>query len=150
MTSSSAPRIPLSESAVQLAQAGLALIEDLAKSLLGSQKALLIRDLAAIERGTREQIGLVRALHTLRLPDGLISRSSSSFAGGEDRRSAAASERATNLVEQAKRLRHLARLQAALLRRAQAELRVHRNLLAAPGETYGPLLEQGRRGPCRV
>jgi hypothetical protein len=100
----------------------LALLGELEASLDASRKALLALDLAGIELGTREQVGLLRKLEAV-LGRGTVQP------GLEDetRRSG-------------QRILQAARLQWALLARARAKLRVLANMLAGQNVSYGPLV----------
>jgi hypothetical protein len=103
--------------------AGLAVLSELESSLLGSRKALLELDLAAIERGTIEQAGLIREFDVLLRP-GL---------------SAGTPELQKTFRQSAQRILEASRLQAAVLVREQRKLRVLANMLAGPGVSYGRL-----------
>jgi hypothetical protein len=103
--------------------AGLAVLRELEASLLASRRALLALDLGAIERGTREQAGLIREFDALLRP-GL---------------SAETPERQEAFRQSAQRILEASRLQAALLVRAQRKLRVLANMLAGPSASYGGL-----------
>lgn len=115
----------------------LALVCELEDSLRSSQTALLARDAAAIERCTQEQVRLWRALKAL--PLNLISQGTASAA--EESRQEVTScrpELAGQLLAAATRVQHLARVQAALLRRSQQFLCVLANWMAGPAMPYGP------------
>jgi len=112
-------------------ESGLALLawmEELEASLIGSYKALLALDLAAIERGTREQVGLVGKFQTARRQSGGPFRLPGPPGLGRE------------LRRSGKKVLAAARLQSALLARAQTKLRVLANMLAGPSVDYGPLL----------
>jgi hypothetical protein len=126
---------PASESGAAL----LAWMEELEASLMGSHRALLELDLASIECGTREQANLIRKFDAVRKQseDGAI------------RLPAHAPGLARELRHSGARILEAARLQSALLVRAQGKLRVLGNMLAGPSADYGPLLARhsaGRRG----
>jgi hypothetical protein len=108
----------------------LALMEQLEASLVGSRKALLALDLPGIERGTREQVALLGAIGRVR-------------AGEMGNGWRSVPEGATDLQADLRngeiRVREAARLQAALLARSRAKLRVLGNMLADPSVNYGPL-----------
>ncbi|MFZ0774294.1 MAG: hypothetical protein WCA49_23760 [Candidatus Sulfotelmatobacter sp.] len=111
----------------------LALTRDLQASLSASHKALLALDLRGIERGTSEQVGLSRKL-------------------AEDlRRGRVSPAREKRLAEELRQSERevwqAARLQAALLARAQCKLRVLSNMLADPSVNYGPLLTRSGAPP---
>ena len=106
--------------APELAAAAISVLLELEASLLSSQEALLARDLAGVEQGTREQVRLQRAFEILRPWD--------------------AAQTSSELRATAMRILHLGRVQAALLDRAQRSLRMISNLLAGPEASYGPPL----------
>lgn len=112
------------ETAEDFARLGLELMGELEASLDGSRKALLALDLAGIEMRTREQVGLLRRLEAV--------RQRSMLADPPAQRDE--TKRCGNRILQA------ARLQAALLARARAKLRVVANMLAGQSVTYGPLV----------
>jgi hypothetical protein len=114
----------------------LMLLGQLEASLEGSRKALLARDLAGIEAGTREQRALAGKIEAV-TGKGIVALGS----GLELKR---------EVRESAKRVRAAARLQAALLVRARRQLRVLANVLAGPSANYGPIPEPGRDDSCRV
>lgn len=126
---------PLARGKTELAAAALALLGELEASLRASQKALLARDAEGIERGTREQVGLQRALAPLWAQD--VGRP----AGGDSWRRAATPQckpaLAAALLAAQWRVLHLGRVQAGLLARAQRTLRMISNLLAGPEAVYG-------------
>jgi hypothetical protein len=113
-------------------------MDELEASLLGSRKALLALDLAGIERGTSEQVGLVRNF-------GAMQRQS-----GKDNalgRPAGTPELVEELRRRGRRIQEAARLQAALLAREGSKLRVLANMLADPSIDYGRLLEHQLGAP---
>ena len=115
------------------AQTRLTLLRQLQASLSRSCTALLALDLAGIERGTREQVGLSQEL-AADLP-----RAGRELAGG------AREELRQNELGILQALR----LQSALLARARCKLRVLVNMLAGPSASYGPLgLRTGARPPA--
>jgi len=99
-------------------------MRELEASLAGSRKALLALDLEDIERGTRDQVGLIRALETTG-----TSAEASSLRGLPP-----------SMAEELRRCEagvlQEARLQAALLARAQRKLRILANMLADPSLSY--------------
>jgi len=101
----------------------LKLLQDLEASLNGSRRALLALDLAAIEQGTREQVGLVLEMQRL-CERTLRSETAPQQEIAEEIR------RSEEAVLQA------ARVQAALLARAQRKLRILANMLAGPSLNY--------------
>jgi len=103
--------------AAQLAAAPLALMRRLEASLGASREALLALDLAGMARATREQIVLL----------------------GELRAGYAGASGSQDLRRSAQRILDAARLQSALLARAQRKLRVVASMLAGPSSTYKPL-----------
>lgn len=134
---------PALNSSAEIAQATIELLNELDASLHASQKALLARDLSGLERRTTEQASMRRALEILR---------SRSLAPSDLRL-------ARELHAAGQRVSHTARVQAALLARAQNWLRVIENLLAGPEAIYAPCTSsrltstvgEGERGiPCRV
>ena len=96
----------------------LALLRELQASLSGSRRALLALDLGGIERGTREQIELGGRL-------------AEDMAAGNRRPG-----RDLELQRAEDEVRQALRLQAALLARARAKLRVLGNMLAGPSANY--------------
>jgi len=136
--------------AAELLPDRLAVMRELEASLQGSRKALLALDLAGIERGTREQVRLIRELEmVLRRP------TASSAIGRQPAEDAAqglpacAPELEEELRRCESRVRDGARLQAALLARARSKLRVLANMLADPSVTYERLLA-GTGAPSHV
>src|SRR5208283_916155 len=123
----------------ELARACLTILEELESSLEASQKALLDRDYQRIEQGTLEQTRLARAFAVL------VSRDASQDAALTDRdprNGVARNEEEAQLVSAlrsaAMRVLHLARVQAALLRRAQRSARMLAHLAAGSLAAYGP------------
>jgi hypothetical protein len=118
------------------------LMVELETSLDCSRQALLALDLAGIERQTDEQVELIRKLEKF-LPKGMPAPASVRHSE-EDARSARSVLSAFMPVAEeevrrnANRIAEAARLQAALLRRAQCKLRIMANMLAGPSVTYGP------------
>lgn len=107
----------------------LALLQKLEASLLSSHRALLSLDLAAIEQGTRGQLTLCENL-------ALDIRQNQN---ATDRGRRLHSERLQELRRSEWKVLHAARLQAALLRRAQLKLHVMANTLAGLERNYaGP------------
>lgn len=145
------PILPASERAGDLARARLALMRELEASVVGSRKALLGLDLAGIEHGTREQAGLLPAIAAT-MRSGVTPCPSERPAAQpkEDQRgvSACALELELELDlalekelhESGERILEAVRLQAALLARARAKLRVLANMLAGPSADYASLL----------
>jgi len=113
--------------APELAAAAISVLLELEAGLHSSQKALLARDMAGVEQGTREQIRLRRALEIL--------------APWE------AARTSSELRTTAMRILHLGRVQAALLDRARRWSRMISNLLAGPEASYGRPLCAGDIGP---
>jgi hypothetical protein len=101
----------------------LALLGQLEASLHGSRQALLARDLAGIEQGTREQRVLAGEIETV-LRKGIVP---------------SGSELDEELRQSGSRVLAAGRLQAALLARAQRQLRVLVNMLTDPSANYGPM-----------
>ena len=129
---------------VEPARASLALLEQMELSLHASQKALLARDLAQLECHTGEQRRLQQALAILW--QGTRTQPPSSPLETEDDRALGAQLRRAQT-----RVLHLARVQAALLARAQRTLHMISNLLAGTGAGYGPAASGlgTMPGPCR-
>lgn len=125
---------PSSQAGPALAQASLALLSELAASLEASQKALLARDVDAVEQGTREQVRLRRALEILWTPGAPHWRNDPA-ASSEPR---CDHPLAADLRAAERRVLLLGRVQAGLLARAQRALRTISNLLAGPEASYGP------------
>ena len=138
MTSNHATPTSAFTSDAQIAQAGLAVLAELAASLAGSQKALLKLDIAAVEHGTREQTRLGRALSALLLTGKRTAKFDRQR--GKDRSLGlpAAAPELAELRAAANHVLHLSRVQNALLARAQRALRIRTNRAAGLGSTYGP------------
>ena len=118
------PPAKASETQDDLVRCRLALMGELEASLDASRKALLALDLAGIELGTREQIGLLRNLEAVRQRSTL----------------ACPAELEHETRRCGHRILQAARLQSAILARARAKLRVVANMLAGQSVTYGPLV----------
>lgn len=101
----------------------LTMLSQLEASLHGSRKALLARDLAGVEQETREQRVLAGKIKAI-----LQQRIAPLGSGLEE-----------DLKQSGKRVLAAGRLQAALLARAQRQLRVLVNMLTDPSATYGPM-----------
>ncbi|MFZ0814510.1 MAG: hypothetical protein WAM78_03270 [Candidatus Sulfotelmatobacter sp.] len=101
----------------------LALLSQMEASLDGSQKALLARDLAGIEQGTREQRALAGEIEAV-LRKGIAPSGN----GLEE-----------ELRRRRNRVLDAGRVQAALLARARRQLRVLVNMLTDPSANYGPM-----------
>jgi hypothetical protein len=142
-----------------IAAAASALLAEMERSLEGSQRALLSRDLEGLERATREQIALRRSLQVL-WPETLVSRSLMSHTqvsqtAGPDVRaqdrpalqldpSLAAGLRAAEW-----RVLYLGRVQAALLTRTQRSLRIVSHRLAGSTASYAaPSYARPAFEPC--
>jgi len=121
----------------EFAQATLAILRDLEASLQSSQKALLSRDIAAVEQGTSEQARLVRALEIL-----CPARASVNANGPVPENDCASpglcSEPALldELRVSKDRVLHLTRVHAALLSRERQFLTLLSNLMAGPDARY--------------
>ncbi|MFZ1008603.1 MAG: hypothetical protein WAN65_17310 [Candidatus Sulfotelmatobacter sp.] len=127
----------------------LQLLRELEASLNGSRQSLLALDLAGIEQGTREQVGLVREIQrfperemhmprpgrkeTRERPEGGTQETSGSERSAWSREMAEEVRRCEQSVLQA------ARVQAALLARARRKLRILANMLAGPSLNYSCL-----------
>jgi len=107
-------------------QAHLALLAELEASLQASQRALLSRDVASLEQHTAEQMRLQKALAILSAPMPRLSGSNSNPTLVAELRAAET------------RVLQMARMQAALLDRAQRWLRTVVNLLAGVEKNYAP------------
>jgi len=118
------PPAKASEAEDDLVRCQLGLMAELEASLDASRKALLALDLAGIELGTREQIGLLRNLEAVR----------------QRSRLACPAELEHETRRCGHRILQAALLQSALLARARAKLRVVANMLAGQSVTYGPLV----------
>ncbi len=119
--------IPASDSnspatSAESATVRIRLLGALEASLLRSQKALLRLDLEGIHRGTREQVGLVAELAAIPMR---CAGEPTDVLAGEIRQGEV-------------RTLQAARVQAALLARGRAKLRMLANMLAGPGVNYGP------------
>ena len=96
----------------------LALLTDLELSLRASERAILSRDVAGLERATDEQANLGRRLVLLPVRGGAFS---------------------PTVMEAQRRVLGLGRVQGALLERAQRRLRVLANWMAGPQAEYRPV-----------
>jgi hypothetical protein len=115
----------------------ISLMRELEASLHASRKALLALDLAGIENGNRQQVQLIRELGRL------LRRSPATVPGQQPMRNrvpwpAPSTEVESELRQCCSQVLEAARLQAALLVRARAKLRVLANMLAGRSATYGP------------
>lgn len=128
----------------EIAQAVLGLLTEMEASLEASQKAVLTSDGRMLENCTREQVRLYRALEPLlRLPawPGTAGQKA-------DKKNVRPAEPgcppalAAEVLAAQQRVRHGARVQAALLRRARQFRRILANFAAAQGATYGAWFEQ--------
>jgi hypothetical protein len=110
-------------------RASLLLLGELEASLQSSQKALLARDLAGVERETSEQRRLHQGLEDL---------------GGAPvfHPQSAAEWRAAAI-----RILHLGRVQLALLARTRRSLHVFSHLAQGPDASYAPLAHAGKIWP---
>jgi hypothetical protein len=113
------------------------LMRELEASLHSSRKALLALDLAGIESENRQQVQLIRELGRL------VQRSPVTVPGRQPVRNRGAWPAPSTEVEKELRqccsqVLEAARLQAALLARVRAKLRVLANMLAGQSATYGP------------
>lgn len=114
-----------------IAQAALALLAELGRSLETSQRALVSRDLEGLERATCEQIGLRRSLEILGTENCAPEGAAPQIVAGQIDPALAAGLRAARW-----RVLYLGRVQAALLRRTQRSLRIVSNRLAGPEASY--------------
>lgn len=127
-------------------QSSIALLHELEESLKASQRALLALDVEATERCTREQVRLRRGLEALlRNPDSTATISPREKVRPELNQTL---PQRYELRAAGNRVRHLARVQAALLRRSQQFLCVLANCVAGPGAGYGPPNQPGVFGKC--
>jgi len=124
------------EKSVEIASAQLTLLEHLEVSLQITQKALLARDLSALEQGTTEQMRLCRALEILPRRTAVPAQNGDPLQGALELRPEA--ELSAALQAAQARVLHLGRVQAALLVRAQRSLHMIANLLAGPQASYTP------------
>jgi len=127
--------MPANESGATL----LAWMGELEASLKVSHEALLKLDLARIEYRTSEQASLMGKLDAVRKQseDGALGLAAHAPGPARELRACG-----TRILE-------AARLQSALLARAQGKLRVLGNMLAGPGADYGPLLARQPAGRGR-
>jgi len=124
----------------------LQLLRDLEASLGGSRQALLALDLAGIEQGTREQVGLVRELQKypeMRMPRPRLGQTGKRREGGTQETGAEVPTWSREMAEDVRRCEEAvlqaARVQAALLARARRKLRILANMLAGPSLNYSCL-----------
>ena len=118
---------------------------ELETSLEGSRKALLALDLASLESGTREQAGLIMRFEPLWRQR----EEYRTFIEPANIKPANASAWQAELTHCAHRVREATRVQAALLARAQAKLRVLGNMLAGPSATYEHRYDPRHEPPLR-
>ena len=141
-----------------MAQTSLALLRELEASLESTQQAVLARDLAGLEQGTREQLRLRQELEILWAWDRTHPHADPT---GGTRNLPDTSDLMVELRAVGMRVLHLGRVQAALLVRAQRSLRMIAHLLAGPESSYSPGPLQNPRSlspatglreesPCRV
>lgn len=124
----------------------MALLHELEESLKASQRALLALDVEATESCTREQVRLRRGLEALlEDPDSTATISLREKVGLDLNQT---SPSLYELRAAGNRIQHLARVQAALLRRSQQFLCVLANCVAGPGAGYGPPHQSGGFGKC--
>jgi len=122
----------------------LAALLALEKSLAASRKALVALDLAAIQRETQEQFALLEELRAIqrRLERQPRSEIRNQPESGKERETRGHDGSEAAMVREvrrtASRILNATRLQAALLVRLQAKLRVLANALAGPASTYDP------------
>jgi hypothetical protein len=105
----------------------LAILTELQASLEASQQALLARDLAGMEQGTRDQRRLQQALAALWTP-----RCICEFHGSRD------TVQPADFHATAARVHFLGRVQLALLGRALRSLNVLAHLVSGPAASYSP------------
>ena len=117
----------------------LATLAELDVSLAASRKALVALDPEAIEHCTREQIALIMQL-AVSLEAAKSFADAEAPAGSSNQSSRVMACGSQELRERAMRVRDAARLQLALLARAQRKLRALANALAGPETTYGTFL----------
>jgi hypothetical protein len=136
--------------AEDLVRRRLPLMGELEASLDASRKALLALNLTGIELGTREQVGLLRNLEAVPQPS--MAPTGREKRPAEDRAPVSLAY-PPELEHETRRCGHrilqAARLQAALLARARAKLRVVANMLAGQSVTYGPPVA-GNSAPLRA
>jgi hypothetical protein len=121
------------------------LLQTLAAAIVQSHDHLLRLDLQAIESGTRDQLNLMRQFAAIQseleyeltlIPATESSPKSSAIPTLQSAQPGR--QQAKRLRVAALRVIHAARLQSALLERAQRKLRIVANLLAEPGACYLP------------
>lgn len=109
----------------------LALLQQLEASLAHSHRALITLDLAAIQQGTRDQLTLCRNL--------AVEIRQSHVAEGRD--ATESSQLSQELRRSEWNVLQAARLQAALLKRAQRKLVVIENMLAGAERNYASRMQ---------
>jgi hypothetical protein len=129
-------------------QAG-GLLRDLELSLHRSRKALLALDLAGIEFETGEQRRRLRELAPLLWPGRELAGAGIRLDGEKESASDRDPAHGAASLSSAKAILEAARLQAALLRRAQGKMRVLANMLAGSAVTYGPFIHSAIRPMVR-
>lgn len=127
------------EAGRELLQARLMLMGDLEASLGVSRKALLELDLLKIESETQQQAGWMQKFHVLMQPTMAAVSRERSAAPNALRGVLPLAEAEQEYKRSQARILDALRLQAALLARARAKLRVLGNMLAGPTATYGLL-----------
>jgi hypothetical protein len=132
-------------------QTCLSLVLELEQSLQSSQSALLALNAVGTEQCIREQTRLHRALQAV------LTNHVSTGAGLPEQKpwsasslsSELGSEAADQLCAAAKRVQHLARVQAGLLRRSQQFLSMLANWMIGKAAFYGPPPSAGGFRECR-
>jgi len=130
----------------------LPLLSRIEQSLRSAQVAWLAADADATERCTREQAGLCRQLKKfLTSPDSPdpAALTSVSLRETEWEPRPCAREWVEETLAAARRVQHLARVQAALLHRSQRFFSVLSNWMAGPGAIYGPPRAGSAVSECR-
>jgi hypothetical protein len=130
-----------------MVRARLALLRELESSLQSSQKALLARELAAIERGTDEQRRLLEALNDLVRATGCIH---SQQAVGIELAQVLHSPELAALRAAETRILHLGRVQLALLARARRFLNALSHFAHGPSASYIPPASASAAGPPSI
>jgi hypothetical protein len=134
----------------ELLRERLTLARMLELSLRRSQEALRVLDLAAIERGTEEQMVWIRELGGCLCRNEPTPPAPTLSRGNPAEKPAAARQLEQELQQAAKRILDGIRLQLALLRRMRTKLRVLANMLAGTAVAYGPSFYDPSFNPSHI
>jgi hypothetical protein len=137
------------ENRVDLLRTFRKLLTELESSLYRSHKVLLALDVSGVERGTGEQIRLVSELTVVKARIEMEPPAAAKLAGNKRFPDPAVPELEQQVRLSAQRILQASRLQAAILARYQAKLRVLGNMLAGSSVHYDPIsVRDGRLQHC--